>query len=185
MMTVRLLSAVSVTLVALACAAPIQAECLPVQWAHSICRDWKRNNCWPKPFDRPDRLAVRAPFAVMVQNGWRQQNLLSDFHFEMDTGKLTPAGEEKIRWILLEALDHHRTIYVGRARTAEETAARVDSIQKLGAQILPEGQLPAVLETNIKPHGWPAERVDIIGRKLRDSTPEPRLPAAAGAGETQ
>ena len=185
MMMVRLFSAVSVTLIALACSAPVQGECPPVQWAKSVCRDWKRNNCWPRPFDYPDRQTVRAPFAVMVQNGWRRQNLLSDFHFEMDTGKLTPAGEEKIRWILLEALEHHRTIYVGRARTAAETAARVDSVEKLGAQILPEGRLPAVLETNIKPYGWPAERVDVIGRKFQDSAPEPRLPAAASAGESQ
>jgi len=184
-MTVRLFCAVSVTLLMLAGVAPAQAECLPVRAAKSVWRDWKRNNCWPEPFVRPDRQAVRAAFAISIENGWRRQNLLSDFHFDMDTGKLTPAGEEKLRWILLEAPEQHRTIYVGRARTAQETAARINSIQKVGAEIVPDGPLPAVLETNIKPDGWPAERVDVIGRKFQDSIPDPRLPPTTGAGETQ
>lgn len=184
-MLVRLASAVSAALVCLACAAPVRAQCPPVAWAKSICRDWKRNNCWPKPFDYSDRQSVRAPFVVMVQNGWRRQNLMSDFHFETDTGKLTPAGAEKIRWILLEAPERHRTIYVSRARTAQETTARVAAVQAAGTQLLPEGQLPAVLETNLQPYGWSADRVDAIGRKFQDTTPAPRLPAADKSGDTK
>jgi hypothetical protein len=184
-MKVRLASAVSVVLLAIVWAAPVRADCPPVQWAKNAWRDFKRNNCWPKPFDEPDRQTVRAPFAIMVQNGWRRQNLLGDYHFEMDTGKLTPAGEEKVRWILLEAPEQHRTIYVGRGRTAAETAARVDAVEKLIPHILPEGQPPAVLETNLKPHGWSADRVDAIGRKFDSSTPEPRLPTSAKGGESK
>ena len=183
-MTLRLTSTVSVTLIALACAAPAQAQGPVARMLGSISRDWKRNNCWPKPFDYPDRQSVRAPFAIMVQNGWRRQNLLGDYHFEADSAKLTPAGEEKLRWILLEAPEQHRTIYVGRARTAKQTTERIESVQKLAEQILPDGPLPAVLETNIAPSGWPAERIDTIGRKFEASTPNPQLPAPSKSGES-
>ena len=98
----------------LACVAPARADwifCIvdgTKKFCHSVARDTKRRNCWPEPFTRPDRYAVRAPFALMVSNGWRRQNLLGEHHFVDQGGKLTEAGRLKIRWILTEAPQHHR-----------------------------------------------------------------------------
>jgi len=155
-------------------------------FCRSVARDTKRRNCWPEPFLRPDRHAVRAPLAVMVSNGWRRQNLLADHHFIDQGGKLTEAGRMKIRWILTEAPLQHRTIYVHRADDPQITAARIDNVQQLAAQLVPEGALPLVLETSIPVRGWPAARADMIGRKFEASTPEPRLPeASSGGGEPE
>jgi hypothetical protein len=172
---------------ALACAVPARASWIDCMiqggkdFCHGVARDIKRRNCWPQPFVCPDRQAIRSPLNIMVSNGWRRQNMLGDHHFEED-GKLTDAGRIKIRWILTEAPQHHRTIYVRRATTAEVTAARIDSVQQLAALIVPEGELPAVLETSIPAQGWPAARVDAIGRKFEATIPDPRLPDASGTG---
>ena len=157
--------------------APAKGDPL-LDFCHSIPRDIKRRQCWPKPFVCPDREAVRAPFAVMVCNGWQRQNTLGDNYFEDGTGQLTEAGQLKVRWIVTEAPSQHREIYVYRAPTAQETAARVNAVQQFAARFTAPGQVVPVLETDIAPQGWPAERVDAIGRKFQSTTPAPRLPSA-------
>jgi hypothetical protein len=175
----------------LACVGPARAGLISgivegtKAFCRSVARDTKRRNCWPEPFTRPDRYAVRSPFGVMVENGWRRQNLLGEHHFVAQGTELTEAGRMKVRWILTEAPAQHRTIYVQRAIKSDVTAARIDTVQQLAAELLPEGALPLVLETSIPVRGWPASRADMIGRKFDASTPDPRLPedGSAGGGE--
>ena len=174
----------AIALAALACAAPARAGWFSsmVQGAKnfgsSVARDTKRRSCWPEPFVKPDRYDARAPFAQMVSNGWRRQNLLAPHHFVDRESELTEAGRMKVRWILTEAPRQHRTIYVHKATDPELTAARIDNVQQLAAEVLPRGTLPLVVETSIPIYGWPAARADMIGRKFEGSTPDPRLPAA-------
>ena len=149
---------------------------------HDCCRDFQRNNCWPEPFLAPDRLAVRAPFVIMVNNGWRRQNLFTDRHFMGGTATLNDSGERKVRWTMTQAPLHHRTLYVRRAETPEQTAERIEAVRELATYYADSGQVPTVLETTIDDAGWPATRVDAIGRRLNETVPEPRLPDAAGSG---
>ncbi|MGH7139833.1 MAG: hypothetical protein ACREHD_29185, partial [Pirellulales bacterium] len=94
---------------------------LRAEWFHSWRRGADRNRCWPAPFLEPDRMAARAPFAVMINNGWRTQNTLGDDHFDTDTGLLNEAGELKVREILAYSPPEHRTVFVLQARDEQET----------------------------------------------------------------
>ncbi|OHB72071.1 MAG: hypothetical protein A2V70_20890 [Planctomycetes bacterium RBG_13_63_9] len=163
-------------LVALAMAAPAEANWI-AEFAHSIVRDTKRRCCWPKPFNRSDVDSVQAPFALMVANGWRSQNMLAEHHFAAGSGELTEAGRLKVRWIVAEAPQQHRIIYVHRADSFEATAARVDHVQQLAARLVPEGPLPPVIETGAIEPRWSAAEVDIVDRKFLDTIPDPRLRA--------
>lgn len=158
-------------------ALPAQAEWL-CDFFNSVARDVKRRQCWPKPFVCPDIEAANAPFAIQVENGWRRQNTLAGFHFEPGNGQLTEAGRLKVEWIALRAPEQHRTVFVQRARSAQETVARIQAAQQLAAQVSPQGP-PPVLETTTEPAGWPADRVDAIGREFRKAIPKPTLPAAS------
>lgn len=140
-----------------------------------LIEDWRENNLWPNGLPEPDREQVRSTMETMIQNGWRRQNLLSDFHFEPETGQLNAAGQEKLRWILWEVPEKHRLIYVGRATTASETAARLASVQKVAAQLMGDRPIPPILESELSPIGWPASQVDAIQRKFQETTPPPRL----------
>ena len=168
-------------------ALPSAAEAAsPMAWVtdvcHSIHRDWKRNNCWPKPFVCPDRQYVRAALVTQVANGWERQNTLGDYYFG-DTGReLTEAGKLRIRWILYEAPAQHRTIYVYSSVDPQETVARVNSVQEYVHELMPEGEPPLVLPTTVRPRGWPAERVDLVNRKFYQSIPTPQLPETGSAG---
>jgi len=174
-----------VVLVVVFQAAPADAQQCSAWHAfwQSVARDWRRNNCWPEAFLGPDRLAVRAPFVVMVENGWRRQNLLSNHHFEEEATTLNQAGKLKVRWIMTQAPKQHRTIYVRRADAPEDTAARIAGVQEYGVQFAEDGQLPEVRETNLDTTGWPAAEVDMIHRKAVDTAPDPRLPKDSGGGE--
>jgi len=182
-MKVRLACFLSAALLCLLAAAPTHAQDRP-GFLKSVGVDTARNNCWPEPFICPDRFAVRAPFVLMVQNGWRRQNLLAEQHFAEGDQHLNEAGQIKVRWILTEAPEQHRTLYVRRGDTPQVTAARIAAVQQLAGQVLAPGQLPDIEETSISAVGWPAERVDVLERKFESTTPEPRLPQAQSESDT-
>jgi len=169
-------AAVLLTVVVVSCV-PAEANWLESAWA-SVCRDFKRNNYWPKPFTDPDREAAVAPFAVMVDNGWKLQNTLGDQHFDETNNQLTEAGELKLRSILTEAPVEYRTVFILRGNRPEITSARLQSVHDTAANILPQGELAEVAETDKRPHYWPAEYVDDISRARRSTIPSPRLPVA-------
>jgi hypothetical protein len=192
-MAVRFARIIGFLLIALGSSTPVQAGwwdgCTNAadRCFGSIARDIKRRQCWPEPFTEPDRTAVRAPMVIMVNNGWRRQNMLGEFHFEPATGQLTEAGRLKIRWIVTEAPEQHRIVYVHTADSNEETATRIAAVQQLVARYAPPGETLPVLPTSISDEGSPADQVDLIGRKFQTSTPEPRLPAktdSSGSGSS-
>ena len=147
---------------------------------HRFGRSFKRMNHYPEPFNLIDREAARAPFQVMVCNGWQLQNTLGDHYFDPHTNRLTHAGENKVRWIATQAPEQFRTLYVLRGRSSESTAIRVDSVQQQVARVVPGGPMPAVVETGIAQRGTPGHYVDDIYRKAQASQPVPVLPAASG-----
>jgi hypothetical protein len=180
-MSVRLVG-IGVLLASLGYSLPGQADCLD-DFARSVARDVKRRQCWPRPFVCPDRQAAREPFAIITGNGWEQQNLVGDLHFEGATGQLSEAGRIKVLWVLNEAPEQHRIVYVRRAINPEETAARMASVMDVVAKNTTPGQPPAqVLESNKSVEGWPADRIDAVGQKFQQATPDPKLPAPQNGG---
>ncbi len=145
---------------------------------HAIGRDvstsYHRNKCWPQPFVYPDNAAVRAPFARMVHNGWRIQNLVASHHFT-DDARLTEAGQRHVRWIVTEAPLRRRTIYVQQAPTPELTEARLASARSLAERFALDQEMVQVQPTPITARGWPADYVDAINVKFFESTPDPRI----------
>ncbi len=177
-MMIRFLSTFAVLLAVSVYATPADAQLLH-DFSRSVVRDFKRNNCWPDPFIATDRVAVRAPFNVMVRNGWQRQNMIGDYHFDESGRKLTRAGELKVRWILTETPLHHRTIYVHQAESKDTTNTRIAAVREVAASILPRGAMPVVQRTNIGMEGWPAERVSTIIRQFHETTQPPVMPPMA------
>ena len=151
-------------------------------WFHNLRRDAQRNRCWPAPFLQPDRASVRAPFAVMINNGWRTQNTLGDDHFDTDTGMLNEAGELKVRDILTYSPPEHRTVFVLQAQNEEVSAARNRSVSELVSKLQPYGQGPLVAGTNLRPRSASADYINTIGTRFNETTPAPRLPSSSTGG---
>lgn len=141
---------------------------------HSWHIDQARNNCWPYPFRSMDAAATQAPFEVMKANGWRMYNTLSHGMFS-EQSQLTDAGQLRVEWIVTQAPINRRVLYVLKGANENETAARVESVQVAVSQILPTGQLPEVLVTDVEPPMASGQYQTTINRALMNSLPRPRL----------
>lgn len=153
-----------------------------MNFAHNVATDFHRNNCWPEPFMRSDRMAARAPMMLMIANGWQRQNTLSEHHFVDSGEELNESGQLKVRWILVHAPVQHRRIFVLAAPQHETTLARVAAVEGYLNQVARDDP-PPVLVTQVGPLGWPASRVDVINRKWDETVPAPRLPVSDGRAE--
>lgn len=146
---------------------------------HYVKRGYHQNKVWPWPYVCADRLAVREPFCIMVNNGWRRQNLLGPHHFTDSTSKLTSAGELRVRWIMTQAPGERRAIFIERDVDPAVTAARVAVARDFASQVTTDGQIAQVVETHLISEGRPASVVDATNVRFQESMPPPVLPAAA------
>jgi uncharacterized membrane protein YgcG len=112
----------------------------------------------------------------MAEKGWQLENLLSEHHFGSE-GELSEAGQFKIRNILATAPADRRAIYVNRGETTPLTDARLAAVRQFVAQIVPQGQVPSIVETNLNRPEWSADRVDAINHKVLAAIPDPKLAA--------
>ena len=112
--------------------------------------------------------------ASQISAGWERQNLLSEFHFLPGGKELTEDGRMRVQWIMSEAPEPYRQIYVHRANTPQETVVRMQAVQRFVAQSPYAVNVP-VLESTRTDDGWPADRIDALSRKVDKSAMDPKL----------
>jgi hypothetical protein len=152
---------------------------------HRAHVDWHRNNAWPEPFVSADRAAQRAPFCMMVDNGWKMQNTVGTFLYDPNTNEVNQAGELLVKWIVQQAPPHRRAVFVLKGDSPEATQVRLESVQAAVAKYACNGEIAPVILTHTEPPGWPAQYVDQMTQSFQATMPAPRLPAAAdGGGES-
>ncbi|MBI3837355.1 MAG: hypothetical protein HY288_05410 [Planctomycetia bacterium] len=162
-------------------AAPAEAQWMTNFW-DGVHRQYRRNSDWPEPFLRPDRESVTLPFGLMVANGWRRQNLLSDYHFQDDNLQLNQGGELKLRFILTQMPPQRRTVFVQRGPSPDVTATRIEIVQRAAGRMLPPDAFPEIVESDLPNDGWPAEEVDSVTKRFNSSRPQPRVISSSGGG---
>lgn len=138
-------------------------------------RDTHRNNAYPEPFRFADREAQKAPFRVMIENGWRTEHTLTQSLFTSGHD-LTRAGEKKVHWIITQSPEERRTVYVISGNSRQATEARLDSVQRYITRLVPEGALPGVVVTSRIPRGGAGDYLNEMHQKYRESLPAPQLP---------
>jgi hypothetical protein len=168
-----------------AAAHPAQAQTWGDKWDkfwHRTKVDWHRNNAWPEPFISADRAAAREPFCIQTDNGWKMQNTVGSFLFD-DNHQLNRAGELLVKWIVTQAPQHRRAVFVLKADTADQTAARVASVNAAVAKYAGPS-VPPVMVTDTEPVGWSGAYIDAIAQQFQSTIPAPRLPNNSGGGSS-
>jgi uncharacterized membrane protein YgcG len=150
------------------------------QFWHRMHVDFYRNNTWPEPFLTADKMAVRTPYCIQADNGWKMQNTVGSFLFDGDTQQVNQAGELLVKWIVTQAPVHRRAVFVLRGDNAMATNARVQSVQAAVAKYA-NGCVCPVLLTDTEPAGWSASYIDTITQQYSATIPAPRLPARQSA----
>ena len=140
---------------------------------------YARNIAWPQPFRGADSNSVIAPFEIMRDNGWRENNTLGSTLFSSQNA-LSQAGAIKVQWIVTQAPLSQRIVYVKSGKSEQETNARVESVQLAVSQLIPNGALPQILVTDIEPATSSGAYQTLVHRALVKTTPTPRLPKFNG-----
>jgi hypothetical protein len=142
-------------------------------------------NCmWPAQYIPTARCSVNNAYTAMINNGWRRQNLLGDYHFEEGSNQLTTAGKLKTKWILTQAPQNRRMIFVERGVDQSETASRIAAIHSWASNQSPVMEPVQVNDTHIVSEGHTAGSVDSIFVGFQNNQPAPVLqPSAASAGD--
>ena len=151
---------------------------------HHFHITWHRNNAWPQPFNEADSIAVMRPFEIMKQNGWRVHNTIGHELFREGDGALLAAGHNRLEWIATQAPTARRQVYVLRGRNADETRARVESVQDALTNIQVSGPETQVFVTEIEPATAPGAWATKIARDAMDNMPAPILPNTSSSGQT-
>ena len=136
------------------------------------------NAAWPWPYVCPDRISVREPFCIMINNGWRRQNLLGSYYFNPDTNQLNAAGQLRVQWIMTQAPPDHRNIFIERSLDQNVNTQRMTAVQEYATQVAIDGRPPQIAQTHLMAEGRPAALVDATNTKFQQSMPAPVLPAA-------
>lgn len=150
-------------------------------WHSFVARsrlDWHRNNAWPQPFIAQDRIAACSPFVTMAYKGWCRESTLSNVHFDPETNLLTEAGKRRVRQIVTTHPPEHRTVFVVQGYSDRFTAARTDSVQQSVARFVGNGAMPEVRMVAIEPRPAPADNVQGVAEKYKETQPPPRIPEA-------
>jgi hypothetical protein len=149
------------------------------QFWHRCQADFYRNNSWPEPFLTADKMAVRLPYCIQTDNGWKMQNTVGTYLFDRDSQQVNQAGELLVKWIITQAPINRRAVFVLKGDNAEATNARVQSVQRAIAKY---GCVVPVLLTDCEPAGWPAAYIDTITQRYDATIPSPRLPPRQTSG---
>ena len=144
--------------------------------------DFHRNVCWPEPFIHADRDILHEHYAVYERMGWQRQNTLGVNHFHTETHQLNSAGVQKLLEVVTQSPPHRRTVFVLQGVDQNMTSMRVDSVQQTVAALLPQGELPSVVQTHVPPVLRPGRQVMTVETQYRSGQPQPRLPAMQAAG---
>ncbi len=149
-----------------------------------VGKDFCRRNSWPYPHICQDIASVRAPMVVQVANGWERQNLLAEPYFDPITQQLNEAGRRKVQWILLDAPEERRVVFVHRTISMDETNQRVAAVRNYMAELGPGAPTASVVVSTMPADGTSAARVDWVNRKFITVLPEPKLPEVKQPGDT-
>lgn len=144
--------------------------------------DYYRNKLWPTPFRAMDTTSVQSVFDQQADNGWRLFNTLSNAMFDPKTHRLTDAGKAHVQWIVSQAPQSRRVVFVLQGNNQQSTALRVESTQLAVSELIPVGPLPSIYLTDREPVGSSGVYQTAIHRAMLSSVPTPRLTSAANGG---
>ncbi len=176
---INILEAAALSLIFLGSVAIAQKpEC-----SESTCKqDYYRNKMWPTPFRAMDTMSVLNTFEQQRNNGWRLHNTIGTSMYDPGTNCLTAAGRAHVNWILTQAPQSRRVVFVLQGENQQQTAARVESTQLAVSELVPVGPLPAIYLTDRESYGSSGVYQTAIHRAMVASVPSPRLTTTSPAG---
>lgn len=137
---------------------------------------------WPHPYNLHDQQRVMDRFAMQNAAGWQQACTLYGYYFDDETNSLTTSGRRQLHWILSNAPEQLRQVYVATSSDPSMNEARLQTVKAEVAGVMGSAEGAPVMLRNALPLGRPALEVDTYQRALREGMLDPHIQYTAGAG---
>lgn len=139
---------------------------------------YARNEAWPAPFDCGSRQLYHAIFRPQIDAGYEDQNILTETHFDVETGELTRYGIEQVKGMMLNMPRHRRVVFVQQAPNEGLTQQRMAKVQNVIDTYYSQrgGMVRASIRTPAKQYGLYAEKISNL---RTDAIPDPVIPIAS------
>jgi hypothetical protein len=137
---------------------------------------YREGHYWPEPYTTQARSNIMGMFDTQTINGWAANNTLGAHYFDSGTHELNEAGRLHVKWILFQAPERGRVIFIHDTDDPAEVRERIASVQSFVEK--QTGQADAVPLAVTKRAPWisPGMDVDVTARLYYSSFPLPRLP---------
>lgn len=133
---------------------------------------------WPWPYVCQDRQHVRSVWHTMETNGWTEATTLYDYHFDVETDRLTTPGRNHLLWIMETIPESKRVAYVDTTTDPIVNQVRLENVRVTATEFAVNSTVPPISMRNARPTGRPASEVEAIRKQEISTMPVPRLDAA-------
>lgn len=138
-----------------------------------------RNAAWPKPFACADKQLYHSLWTPMINAGFEDQCILSNQHFDPQSGELTKYGKQQIAGVMNNMPQHRKVVYVQRLVDEATTMARYQKVSEVVQTWY--GKSGSVQLSNRTPKLASGPRSESITNLYRESAPIPIIPIASGS----
>ena len=139
-----------------------------------------RNDAWPKPFNCADRQLYHEIWAPMINEGFEEQCVLNETHFDSGTHELNRFGLHTVAGIVQNMPSHRKHVFVTQDADETITQARLANVQTTlqtyYGQIAPSAQVS--LSTK-QPAFISGVRAETISNKFISGQPVPNIPISS------
>lgn len=139
-----------------------------------------RGSAWPLPFSCWDRENYFAILDQQFATGVQVAHTLTSEYFDPETNKLNRAGEMRVGWIMQNAPQMNKQIYVYEDQTGPTIAQRVSAVRDFTGRYYGHMGQAAIATSRIAPIRIPATYQAQTNILYDESMPDPIIPLEVG-----
>ncbi len=139
-----------------------------------------RASAWPKPFSCWDREHYYAILNQQYATGMAVAHTLTSEYFNSESNKLNRAGELRVAWIMQNAPQADKQIFVYEDQTGPTMDQRMDSIREFTNRYYGHLGNAAIAKSQILPHQIPATYQASYLQAYQEGQPAPIIPIMSG-----
>lgn len=143
-----------------------------------------RNAAWPKPFQCADRQLYFEFWRPMLQSGINANCLLSDHHFNPQTGELNAGGKSRLRSIAQNNPIGHKAVLIQNTGDQMLNSQRQTYVQQVVNDFYGGTGFSQVAVSNSFPVRGSGQRIENVNRLGAEALAPPVIPVASGTGST-
>ena len=140
-----------------------------------------RGEAWPLPFSCWDREHYYSIFNQQYAHGLQVAHTLTSEYFDPETNELNRAGEMRVAWIMQNAPQANKQIFVYEDKTGPTMDQRISMIRNFTDRYYQHLGQATIVKSQLLPHQVPATYQANTLQQYAGAQADPVIPIQAGA----